>query len=613
MADVMRLVVEAQPVVIANGLSTSDTISTDDNSNNSHLAGNKSLTQCNEKWARENTLNEEEEYNNYKNWNSIRKTHISNSNQQESNYDPSKLQPLPLVAEIGGQNQLETPSSAISSPGDSSCCESSDSEEEKPKLTRNSFANPNYPGFQHLAYELNDSFNNNNNNVVEKDSAKHTAVNININLKNVDKETDSINQLNRKEGPKEIYSRPKFNIPLEEKEMNCETELLRPLTATTPPKSSTDSPAKLSSPVSTKPHKSTSSPPPLLKSQPAQSPPKFDSAEEIDEAEKGEGDTKKREKTVLNTSTKPSEKDGFDVYNIETALPKIDLEAIETHLRAAKEEERRRRNDREEIRRRLATGSDNDEYFNSSDKPGKKPSLQARLQSGMNLQICFMNETSSDTDSPSSESAPPSRSGTPSAAPSPPKSNGHPEPPKSLNLSSKARESKTTFTPCGANEDFFTRQARLQAEARLALSQARDRARLQMEADRLSGKTSPITEMLRASLKKVGVHFPPERRRVSRQMLTDMNVAQLQVLVNDLHTQIENLNEGLVKYLMERDELHMTQDSTLVDIEDVTRYLGAKESCLLKDDIARNNNLAPPVSSSKPVITRIVSLGGAKK
>ncbi|KAL3280658.1 hypothetical protein HHI36_003894 [Cryptolaemus montrouzieri] len=31
----------------------------------------------------------------------------------------------------------------------------------------------------------------------------------------------------------------------------------------------------------------------------------------------------------------------FDVYNIETAMPKIDLEAIELHLRAAREEERR--------------------------------------------------------------------------------------------------------------------------------------------------------------------------------------------------------------------------------------------------------------------------------
>ncbi|KAJ8952284.1 hypothetical protein NQ318_007452 [Aromia moschata] len=32
---------------------------------------------------------------------------------------------------------------------------------------------------------------------------------------------------------------------------------------------------------------------------------------------------------------------GFDVYNIETAMPKIDMEAIECHLRAAREEERR--------------------------------------------------------------------------------------------------------------------------------------------------------------------------------------------------------------------------------------------------------------------------------
>lgn len=33
--------------------------------------------------------------------------------------------------------------------------------------------------------------------------------------------------------------------------------------------------------------------------------------------------------------------DIFDVYNIETALPVIDLEAIETHLMAAKEEEQK--------------------------------------------------------------------------------------------------------------------------------------------------------------------------------------------------------------------------------------------------------------------------------
>lgn len=33
--------------------------------------------------------------------------------------------------------------------------------------------------------------------------------------------------------------------------------------------------------------------------------------------------------------------ESFDVYNIETALPKLDLDAIESHLKAAKEAERR--------------------------------------------------------------------------------------------------------------------------------------------------------------------------------------------------------------------------------------------------------------------------------
>lgn len=84
---------------------------------------------------------------------------------------------------------------------------------------------------------------------------------------------------------------------------------------------------------------------------------------------------------------------------------------------------------------------------------------------------------------------------------------------------------------------------------------------------------SPLTNMIRNTIEKVGYNFPAGKRRVSRQMLTDMNVAQLQIIVNDFHTQIESLNEQLVKYLMDRDDLHMGQDSMLVDIEDLTRYL----------------------------------------
>ena len=38
-----------------------------------------------------------------------------------------------------------------------------------------------------------------------------------------------------------------------------------------------------------------------------------------------------------------------------------------------------------------------------------------------------------------------------------------------------------------------------------------------------------------------------------------------------LHFFVAGLNEDLVKLLMERDELHMEQDSMLVDVEDLTR------------------------------------------
>ncbi|RZF38558.1 hypothetical protein LSTR_LSTR006153 [Laodelphax striatellus] len=293
----------------------------------------------------------------------------------------------------------------------------------------------------------------------------------------------------------------------------------------------------------------------------------------------------------------PESLGSFDVYNIETAMPYIDLDAIESHLKAAREEDLRRRNDREEIRRRLATGCDTDEYY-GGDRPGKKPSLQARLQSGMNLQICFMNDTMSDTESPGTETPE-----TASVTPSPIKAKTNPEPPRATNLPNKQCVKSGLSLPlnnsCAMTEaDFFARQARLQSEARVALAQAKDMARMQMEVERQQRQASPITEMI--SL--VGVHFPEERRRLSRQMLTDMNLAQLQVIVNDLHTQIEYLNEGLVKFLMERDDLHMSQDSMLVDIEDLTRYLGAKENTL-KEDISQNNNVITP----NPKINRIAN------
>ncbi|XP_076035745.1 schwannomin interacting protein 1 isoform X2 [Oratosquilla oratoria] len=268
----------------------------------------------------------------------------------------------------------------------------------------------------------------------------------------------------------------------------------------------------------------------------------------------------------------------FDVYTMETAMPKIDWEAIEAHLRATRDEERRRRNDREEIRRKLAMGVDDE--FSAENRPMRKPSLQSRLQSGMNLQICFMNETASDCESQCSDTE-----STQDRVDDDTVSTSSCSKATTPQTSQLLGKSQTKLPPGDADQengeaDFFTRQARLQAEARLALAQAKEMARMQMEIERQNKKKSPIAEIVRESFNKIGIPFPDSKRRISRQILIDMNVAQLQVIVNDLHTQIESLNEDLVNLLMERDDLHMEQDSMLVDIEDLTKHLGAKEGML---------------------------------
>lgn len=224
------------------------------------------------------------------------------------------------------------------------------------------------------------------------------------------------------------------------------------------------------------------------------------------------------------------------------------------------------RNNREEIRRKLAMGSDADDYYDG-ERTGRKPSLQSRLQSGMNLQICFMNETVNDHETVYND---PDTQTTVNAIESLTTTTTIERNVESVSVSDPVLPLATLETvskvPVDEATDIISKQAKLQAEARLALAQAKQMAHMQMEVEKQRKKKSPIAEM-------VGIQFPDGRHKVSRHALSEMNVAQLQVIVNDLHTQIENLNEELVRLLLERDDLHMEQDSMLVDIEDLTRYL----------------------------------------
>ncbi|XP_037075795.1 schwannomin-interacting protein 1-like isoform X2 [Pollicipes pollicipes] len=239
-----------------------------------------------------------------------------------------------------------------------------------------------------------------------------------------------------------------------------------------------------------------------------------------------------------------------------------------------------RRNDRETIRRKLAMGPESDEPGAPAlaARAGRKPSLQSRLQGGMNLQICFMNETASDEEDEDELGGAGGLLARRTSGAAQPEPAAFQSLPVDLNDWPKFSQPPAVAREAGEparTADFVRHQAQLQTEARLALAQAKQMARMQMEIERQSRK-SPISDVVRLAFQKIGVPFPDGRRRVSRQLLTEMNIAQLQVIVNDFHTRIEGLNEALVRYLMERDEQHMEQDSKLVHIEDLTSYFGQK-------------------------------------
>jgi len=248
-----------------------------------------------------------------------------------------------------------------------------------------------------------------------------------------------------------------------------------------------------------------------------------------------------------------------------------------------------RRNDREEIRRKLAMGGDEDYY--GGERMFKKPNLQTRLQGGMNLQICFMNEAMSDVDSTNGDIddlgkaaalpkpvPPPPATKEPKQIQPPPKKSPSPPPPAETpraesrdEKQDESREQKKKVPPPDAEEpeDLASKHDKLRQQATLALAQVPAMAHMQLEVEKQMRKKSPINEIVRVGIPGFG---DGKRRKLNMKILGQMNLAQIQLVVNDLKGQIESLNEELVRLLMERDDLHMEQDSKLVDIEDLTRH-----------------------------------------
>lgn len=259
-----------------------------------------------------------------------------------------------------------------------------------------------------------------------------------------------------------------------------------------------------------------------------------------------EGTESKAKSETQVTGQNPADRDtdDFEVYTLESSFkPTFDWKDLEQKIQQATRTQStlEQKNDRETIRKKLAMdiGADNETFRT---QPSFKKPYSAK-PANTNLQICFMNEDQEVSNPPPKQSSDKSNMNHQEVQ------NGHGD-------TNYGEEDKT----------FLMKQVKLQQEAKLALAQASTMAHMQLEVEKEMKKKTANKNMVAMPFLESIKH-----NRVMKEELYIMNLGQLQVLVEDLHTQIENLNEDLMNLLMERDELHMSQDSMLVDIEDLTR------------------------------------------
>ncbi|XP_055351649.1 uncharacterized protein LOC129597962 [Paramacrobiotus metropolitanus] len=219
-----------------------------------------------------------------------------------------------------------------------------------------------------------------------------------------------------------------------------------------------------------------------------------------------------------------------------------------------------------------------------------RPNLKTRIQNQKDLQICFLNELPGSVQriNSSSSGRSSSESGNPVVMPNNANHSNMSEGPTMFRQDFWSPPAEPSGRPVATTSvmpksqsmfEMDTEKQKLdkllsmrfedlefqwKQQMRNKIQHMHQNIRLQMQRQRKRRKRFPITTK---------VQFPHGKTRLDRQFLSDLNIAYLQVILNDLHCQIETLNEELVRYLEERDELHMEQDSKLVDIDDLSRRL----------------------------------------
>uniref|UniRef100_A0A915Q5D3 Schwannomin interacting protein 1 C-terminal domain-containing protein n=1 Tax=Setaria digitata TaxID=48799 RepID=A0A915Q5D3_9BILA len=273
--------------------------------------------------------------------------------------------------------------------------------------------------------------------------------------------------------------------------------------------------------------------------------------------------------SVVNIGSAKKDKSSLREYidkeldNLDTCLPQLDFNKLEEKLNNAARER--------VVTERKLLGEQVDQYTAGPvprvyTRPSRS-NLGFRLQTAMNLQVCYINDLKEDEEEKESSDDDFSV----------PKSKSAPNLRNSVIDGSSLKASQLRQAVSAYREK---RQV-LEEETKMMLAKAKQAAKMQMEIEKLNTDRSTTA-------------IPP---KASRLQLSKMTRGQLIEISEKISKRIDEENAELMRLLVEKDSLYMQQDSMLVDIEDMIQHESNSESLNLPDFL--KVQATPPVTMSK--------------
>ncbi|CAI5456383.1 unnamed protein product [Caenorhabditis angaria] len=245
------------------------------------------------------------------------------------------------------------------------------------------------------------------------------------------------------------------------------------------------------------------------------------------------------------------------IEQLDTGLPNLDFDKLEKQLASAAQEREdlERRMLGEEVRRRLAMQVET--HNGPSPQVYTRPhrsNLALRLQTAMNLQVCYMNEMSE---------------------------------------SETENEFDDDSEDDDSDNDFFVRKSKSEPNLKSAAS-TKEAQQVKNITDRLAKSNVSLTceernLLLKHETKRVlliaknkaedklsdyrrGKSKASDVPRQARQYLSKTKLKDIEAIRDLIENAIAKKNMELVQLLLERDSLHMEHDSLRVDIDDFTQH-----------------------------------------